>query len=192
VGKNRSKAGYSSLQEVVDGNPKSMYFGLILEEEIATEISKLKGKSSTGCDGIPDFLVKAFITYLNSPVKCIFSASLNQGVFPDLLKVAKIRPFYKNGNKQETNNYRPISVLSIFSTILQRIVYNTLFSFTTKFKILTANQYSFQKSKSTISTCQSFVGKLQETSDNRIPVVGIFFDLTKLLMLLTKKYYLEN
>jgi hypothetical protein len=69
------------------------------------------------------------------------------------LKVTKIRPVYKRGNKQEASNYRPISVLSVFSKILERIVYNRLVSFTSKFKILTENQYGFHKNKSTISVC---------------------------------------
>jgi hypothetical protein len=62
VGENRSKAGYRSLHKVVDKNPKYVYFGLISEEEIATEVSKLKGKASAACGGISDFLVKACIT----------------------------------------------------------------------------------------------------------------------------------
>jgi hypothetical protein len=45
---------------------------------------------------------------------CIFNESINGGVFSDLLKVTKIRPVYKRGNKQEASNYRPISVLSLF------------------------------------------------------------------------------
>jgi hypothetical protein len=83
------------------------------------------------------------------PLNLIFNESINQGVFPDLLKVAKIRPVYKKGNKQEVSNYRPISVLSILY-----IVYNRLVSFTTKFKILSEKQYGFQKNKSTIIACQ--------------------------------------
>jgi hypothetical protein len=51
VGKNRNKAGYKSLQKVVDGNPKSIYFGPISEEEIASEVSKLKGKASVDVIG---------------------------------------------------------------------------------------------------------------------------------------------
>jgi hypothetical protein len=77
----------------------------------------------------------------------IFNELINEGVFLDLLKVTKIRPVYKRGNKQEASNYRPISVLSVFSKILEKMVYNRLVSFTSKFKILTENQYGFKKIK---------------------------------------------
>jgi uncharacterized protein YlzI (FlbEa/FlbD family) len=162
----------------VAGNQKSMYFWPISEEEIVTEVSKLKGKTTAGCDEIPDFLVKACITGIKKLLNFIFNESINQAVFPDLLKVAKIRPVYKRENKQEVGNYRPIWVLSIFSKILEKIVYNRFVSFTTKFKILTETQYGFQKNKSTILACQSFVGKIQEALGKLLPV-GIFFDLTK-------------
>jgi hypothetical protein len=74
------------------------------------------------------------------------------------MKVAKIRPVYKKGNRQEISNYRPISVLPIFSKIFEEIVYNILVIFISKYKILTENQYGFQRYKSTISACQSFIG----------------------------------
>jgi hypothetical protein len=58
-------------------------------------------------------------------------------------------------------------------------VYNRLVSFISKFKILTVNQYGFQKNKSTISVCQSFIGNVQGALDRRLFAVGTFFDLTK-------------
>ena len=54
------------------------------------------------------------------PLRFIFNESINQGVFPDFLKIAKIRPVFKKGNRQEISNYRPISVISIFSKILEK------------------------------------------------------------------------
>jgi hypothetical protein len=104
-------------------------------------------------------VIKARITSIKKPLNSICNESINEGVFPDLMKVTKIRPVYKRGNKQEASNYRPISVLSVFSKVMEKIVYNRLVSFTSKFKILTENQHGFKKNKSTISACQSFVRK---------------------------------
>jgi hypothetical protein len=107
------------------------------------------------------FFIKACISSIKKPLNFLFNESINQG------------------NKQEASNYIHILVLSIFSKILEKLVYNKLVSFTFKFKILTENQYGFQKNKSTISACQLFVGKIQEALDKRLLPVGIFFDLTK-------------
>jgi hypothetical protein len=109
----------------------------------------------------------------------MFNESINQGVFPDLMKIAKIRPGYKKGNRQEISNYRPISVLSIFSKIVEKNIYKRLVNFISKYMILTGNQYGFQKNKLTISACQSFIGNAQKALDRRSFAVGIFFDLTK-------------
>jgi hypothetical protein len=111
VGKSRSKDKVISLKTVVAKNPNSMYFWPISEEEIVTEALKLKGKTTAGSDGIPDLLIKACITFIRKPLNFIFNESINERVFPDLLKVTKIRPVYKRGSKQEASNYRPISVL---------------------------------------------------------------------------------
>jgi hypothetical protein len=70
-------------------------------------------------------------------------------------------------------------LLSVFSKILEKIMYNRLVSFTTKYNILTENQHGFQKNKSTTSACLSFIGNVQEALDRQSVVVGIFFDLTK-------------
>jgi hypothetical protein len=91
-----------------------MYLFLITEGEIVTVVSRIKGKASAGADENPDFIVKECIEFLKKPLNFIFNKSINQGVFPDLLKIAKIRPVYKKGNRQELSNYRPISVLPIF------------------------------------------------------------------------------
>ena len=54
----------------------------------------------------------------------IFNLSLNTGIFPDRMKVAKVIPIFKKGKKSSISNYRPISVLPCFSKILERMMYN--------------------------------------------------------------------
>jgi hypothetical protein len=95
------------------------------------------------------------------------------------LKIEKIGPVYKKGNRHEIGNYRPISVMSIFLKIFEKIVYNRFVSFIIKFKILKEYHYEFQKNKLAISVYQSFIGNVQEALDRLSFAVGIFFDLTK-------------
>jgi len=66
---------------------------------------------------------------MENPLSKVFNISLSVGEFPDKLKLAKVIPVYKTDNKLCVNNYRPISGLSVFSKILERLVYDRLFSF---------------------------------------------------------------
>ena len=54
----------------------------------------------------------------------IFSLSLKTGIFPEKMKIAKVSPIFKKGDKSILSNYRPISVLPCFSKILERIMYS--------------------------------------------------------------------
>jgi hypothetical protein len=99
------------------------------------------------------------------------------------MKIAKVRPLYKKGDRHEVCNYRPISNLLVFffffSKILEKLVYNRLISFITKHTILTDVQNGFRKNKSTETATQTFTEIIQEAMDRRLHVTGIFFDLTK-------------
>ena len=77
---------------------------------------------------------------------------------PDSLKIACITPIFKSGDKQCTNNYRPISVLPLFSKFFERCVYVRLLNFITKCNIITQQQFGFQKGLS----CSDAISKLLE------------------------------
>jgi hypothetical protein len=79
--------------------------------------SKLKGKLSAGYDEIPEKLVKFSIQYICKPLTCIFNLSFCIGIFPNQMKIAKVCPIHKKGQIQELSNYRPISLLPVFSKI---------------------------------------------------------------------------
>ena len=74
---------------------------------------------------------------------------MNQGIFPDKLKIACVTPIFKKGDKSDKMNYRPVSVLSCFSKILEKIAYARLVKFLDKHNILSRNQYGFRKNYST-------------------------------------------
>ena len=67
-----------------------------------------------------------------------------------MLKFAKVISIYKNGNKNDPNNYRPISILSSFSKIFEKLIYQRLTQFLCKYNILIPSRYGFQRNFSTI------------------------------------------
>jgi potassium voltage-gated channel Eag-related subfamily H protein 8 len=130
----------------------------------------LKGIFSAGYDEIPDRLVKQCIKLIKNPLSYIYNASSDSGIFPDRLKIAKVKPLYKKGDIHDIQNYRPISHLSLFSKILEKLMYNKLISFVTKNNILKEAQNGFREKKSTETATESFLEGIHAT--------GIFFDLT--------------
>ena len=68
----------------------------------------MKGKAASGVDGIPDFIVRDCIQLIKKPLCFIFNLSITQGLFPDWMKVAKVKTIYKKGIKEDMGNYRPI------------------------------------------------------------------------------------
>jgi hypothetical protein len=89
----------------------------------------LKNSYSIGHDGFPEIIIKKCRFHLIKPFVHIFNLSFESGTFPDMLKLSKIIPIPKNGDERVIANYRPISILSVFSKILEKIMYKRLISF---------------------------------------------------------------
>ena len=79
----------------------------------------------------------------------IINKSFELGICPNSLKLAKVIPIFKAGNKTEVNNYRPISLLSTRSKIIEKLMHIRLFSFLETHKVIYNSQFGFQKGKST-------------------------------------------
>ena len=86
----------------------------------------LKIIKSAGSDDISFNVVKKCFIVLHKPLLHIFNLSLQTGIFPDKLKIARLTPLFKGGKNYELGNYRPIYVLPCFSKILEKFFYNCL------------------------------------------------------------------
>ena len=95
------------------------------------------------------------------------------------LKTSIIVPVYKVGDKQEFNNYRPISLLPCFSKVLEKIMHKKLINYVNKMGILSENQFGFRKNYSTNFALIDLVDKIRRASDNNKVTVGVFLDLSK-------------
>ena len=109
----------------------------------------------------------------------IFNQSLTAGIFPSALKTAKVIPIYKKGDCSAMGNYRPISLLSIFSKIFESVISKRLTSFLTKFNILYDYHFGFQSNYSTKLALIDSVDDIPKQLDSKNYVAGIFFDLSK-------------
>ena len=92
---------------------------------------------------------------------------LSTEIFPDKLKIAKLSPIFKNGKKYLLTNYRPISVVPCFSKILERIMYDRLYSYLTENKILFKKQFGFRSGHSTDHALLELIDQICECFDKK-------------------------
>ena len=149
------------------------------ESEIRYIIGQLKDNCAVGWDGISTSILKATVDVLTPPLTGLFNLCLSKGIFPRVFKKAIIYPIYKNGDSESVNNYRPISILSSLSKILEKIIYKRLISFLDKYKVLEDNQYGFRANRSTEDALMKLVNTAVQHIDKKMKTVGIFLDLSK-------------
>ena len=110
----------------------------VSNEEILDIINSLENKS-TGPSSIPLKLLSIIPDLIILPLAYIINISFLTGVYPNLLKNVKVIPIHKGGSTQDVNNYRPISLLSIFDKIIEKLMhkrlYNSFWSITSCIKI---------------------------------------------------------
>ena len=93
-------------------------------------------------------IIKRSICSVSSPLTHIVNLSITHGIVPDELKIARVIPIFKSGDKALFSNYRPISVLPCFSKFLERIIYNRIINYLNDSDVLCDNQYGFRKNRS--------------------------------------------
>jgi hypothetical protein len=107
-------------------------------------------------------MLKKSIPYIISPLTYICNQSLAQGIFPDRMKFAVVKPIFKNGSAYDPSKYRPISLLPAFSKVLERVIYNRLYDHIDNNNILDNNQYGFKPNSSTEKASFKFTHSLME------------------------------
>ena len=159
-------------------NQVDFFIEHISNEEILDTINNLESKS-TGPQSIPVDLLKLIADLIVLPLCKIINNSFSSGIFPDALKVCKVVPIHKGGSMDELNNFRPISLLSIFDKIIEKLMHKRLYKFLETHNILFENQFGFRKNNSTSLALIQITEKIKETIDNKKFGCGIFIDLRK-------------
>ena len=82
------------------------------------------------------------------------------GIFPDRLKYAIVKPLFKNGDKSDVSNYRPISLLPAFSKVLEKVTYVRIFQHFPNYSVLIDEQFGFRPKSSTMTAAYSLINEV--------------------------------
>ena len=107
----------------IESSTKTLFLHPCTEFEIGTLINNLPYKTSSGHDNISNVLLKKISNKIKYPLSIIFNKSLEQGKFPDSMKMTDVSTLYKSKDQYECTNYRPISLLLTISKLLEKIMY---------------------------------------------------------------------
>ena len=116
---------------------------------------------------------------LSKPLSDLINKSVENGIYPSKLKHAKIIPIYKKGDETDPTNYRPISLLSVFNRIFEKMMYNRLKYFLEKQNVLYQSQYGFREKHSTQHAILDIVNQIHTNMNNKMYSCGVFIDLQK-------------
>ena len=171
--------------------PNSLFFRETHPEDILKIIDGMKNKSCN-INSYPVKVIKELKLTLSPIISELINKSLTTGYFPDTFKIARVIPLHKGDSKEVVNNYRPISILPIVSKIFERAVYNQLYSFLEKFKLLTSNQFGFRKNKSTVQAILDQLEYVYNELDQSHTVISIFMDFSKAFDCIDHQILLEK
>ena len=150
----------------------------ICPNEVISVIDDLKDNGNKVNTIATSVLVES--KHIIAPIIChLIDLFVQQGYFPENLKLGCITPIYKNGNKTKVNNYRPVCSLSPISKIIEKVINNRMVDFLDDHEILSKTQFGFRKNMGTETALMHYIDHLQNELNNKKHAISIFMDLSK-------------
>ena len=139
----------------------------VSQDEIIKLLDSTKPKSSTDINGLNSNVLKYVKNEISYILSDLYSRSISQGMFPDQAKISKIIPLHKKNCELELGNYRGISLIESFGKILEKLVYNRLYSYLEKNKLIYDLQYGFRKRLGVDICLVNLLNRLSEAFNNQ-------------------------
>lgn len=147
--------------------------------EIDRILMGLKSDSAPGWDNIPTKLLKHVRQEVVPIISHLANLCFRTGIFPNKLKQSIIIPIYKGGDRDDVNNYRPISILPAISKILEKLINIRLTNYLAKYNLLSNTQFGFRKGLSTEDAVTALSSLVTEQLDSGFKCLTVFLDLKK-------------
>ncbi len=157
----------------------SFKFPKVTSEFVLKQLNNLPTNKAIGLDGISGRLLKHAGSAICTSLTYIMNQSLSQAKFPTDWKQAKVIPIFKSGSPNETNNYRPISILPILSKIMEKFVHYHFSQFLENNNLLTLAQSGFRRLHSTLTSLIQCTDRWLRNIDKGLITGVVFIDLRK-------------
>ena len=154
-------------------------FQPFMSSEILRILLSIDPKSSTGEDHLDPYFIKLAAPAITEPLSYIFNLSISSGIFPLVRKSARVIPLHKGGDRDNLDNYRPISTLPCLAKVLETLVNSQLKSFLSSHSILSPHQSGFRPNHSTITAITLVTNDITSALDRRKHCAALFVDLSK-------------
>lgn len=186
-GANQSRS--CTTRSLTDNN---FYFFPVEPEEVNSVMKNLKNKNGNGLDMIPVKVLKILAPHISKHLSHLINVSVSSGTFPSLLKTAEVIPIHKRNAVDDVNNYRPISLLSSLSKVIERLVYDRMLKYLDKYSFITTCQHGFRIGRSTESAACDLINFVYSCLDDGIFVAGLFFDQSRAFDCLSFNFILDK
>ena len=150
---------------------KAMVLAYCDKNEVAQIINALKNKKIVGHDGLSNEMLKHCSPVIEKYLSEAFNMSISKRKFPEFLKLAKVVPFFKKGDKTSPENYRPI--------IFEKRLYNRMVQFFINRKLFASEQFGFRKKRSCVHAISTVTDYIREKIDKKSTDQACFIDLQK-------------
>ena len=149
----------------------------IKPKEIYKIIKAMKDSKSTSPNSIPTKILKITKKLISIPVSTLINYPFANGTFPNVCKIAKVVPVFKNESRLLGNNYRPTSLLSNFGKIIEKLMHQKLNQFLEYNECFYPHQYGFRLNISTNNALMFIIEKIQTRLDDNEFAAGVFVDM---------------
>ena len=163
----------------LQSNHKSLYLDPCNATEVKELINMLPLKNSHGHDNISNIMLKTIVNEIVAPLVMLINQSMSQGQFPTMMKLAEVVPLFKSKDRSIETNYRPISLLTTMSKILEKVVYTHVYKFLNVTGQISDKQYGFRAKHSCEHAVGQLVGTVLKNLENNKITVSVLLDLSK-------------
>ena len=173
-------------------NQQTMFTTPTSKLEIERIIGNLKSKNSSGFDEVSNKILKGITSGISTPLSILINKSLTEGIFPTEMKKADTIPLYKNKDKNDKNNYRPISLLLTLSKVLEKVMYKRTYNFLNNSGQFFNSQYGFRTGHSCQEAIADLVGEIARNNDMGYHTIGYSLIYQRHLIPWNMMCYLKN